>query len=192
MFSEQVTFRDAVIDSIHCKTQDGKVQSRILAHVSLSQEAAEVLGVKSLVFAENGTPKEGFHSLALDTGCAAFRALFEHPELKQSFEIATGDSTDSYVVQRMEEGRLKLKLRLNYHGDPHPAIAFINSVGNAESRLKIIPLQGELSAEEDEDEHRPRKNHEYPPEEQKLMSADAVRQRMITHRGSGKQASGAR
>lgn len=203
MFSEPVLFRDAVIDSAHLKTQDGKVQTRVTIHASLTQETSELLGVKSLVYAPNGTPKEGFVSLDLDTGCAACRIVVEHPELKQSFEIPTGDSTDQYVLERLDEGRLKLKLRINYHGDPLPLADFVTKVGNAESRLKIVPLQSEIplgkADEKRAREMSPRvpsaaktqvKPEEYLSDKPVVVSAEAVRQRLVTHRG--KQAQGAK
>jgi hypothetical protein len=192
MFSDQIVLRDAVIDSIHYKTEDGKVQGRVQLHASLTQEAGEILGVKSVVFANNGTPKDGFSTLALDTGCAAFRAVFNaDPSLKQSFELVSGDSTDRYIVERQAEGHLELKLRLNFHGDPHPALAYIVAVGNAESLLKIVPLQSEIKPAEG-DERRPQKNDEYLSEKPVVVSAEAVRQRLTTHRSQGKQTAGVR
>ncbi len=200
MYSEQIVLRDAVIDSIHCKTEDGKVQSRIQVHGSLTQEVADVLGAKSLLFAHNGTPKEGFSSLALNTGCAAFRALFEaDPALKQSFELVSGDSTDRYIVERLEDGILKVKLRLNYHGDPHAALAYIVAIGNAESKLKIVPLQATMDGED-----RAKTNAEYADEDdadeadeespiiaEAKVAREAVRQRLISGRKRGRQAAGA-
>jgi hypothetical protein len=188
MYSEPITLRDAVITAIHLKTEDGKVQSRIQVHGSLNQEVADILGAKSLLFAINGTPKEGYSVMRLNTGCASFRATFEaDPALKQAFELASGDSTDRYIVERQAEGVLKLKLRLNYHGDPHQALAYITAVGNSESLLRIVPLQTELDEDEDEDEDRPKRNDEYLSEKPVVVPAEAVRQSLIGHRRSARK-----
>jgi hypothetical protein len=175
MYSEQLVLRDAVIDSTHHKTQEGKVQTRIQVHGSLNQEVADVLGIKSLVFAHNGTPKDGFSTLQLDTGCAPFRAVFEaDPALKQSFEITSGDSTDRFVLER-QEGGLKLKMRLNYHGDPHAALAYTVAVGNFESKLKIVPLQSTLDTKPADEES---KQEPEPAPATAPASAETVRQAM--------------
>ena len=197
MYSEPITLRDAVIDSIHLKTEDGKVQSRIQVHGSLNQEVADILGAKSLLFATNGTPKEGYSVIQLKTGCAAHRATFQADEaLKQSFEILSGDSSDRYIVERQAEGLLMLKLRLNYHGDPHQALAYVMAVGNSESLLKIVPLQSEMAVDEedekgeDEVEERPKKNDEYLSDELPFAPVETVRQELIGHRRAGKKRAG--
>ena len=77
MFSKPIEIWDAVITAIHHNVEDGAVQSRILVTGTLNPDLADELGTKTLVFASNGTPKGGFSKLELDTGCAAFRAVFE-------------------------------------------------------------------------------------------------------------------
>ncbi len=161
MFSKPIEIWDAVITAIHHKVEDGAVQSRILVTGTLNPDLADELGTRTLVFASNGTPKGGFSKLELDTGCAAFRAVFEaDPSLKQSFELISGDSTDRYIVERGAEGVLRLKLRLNYHGDPHEVLAYVGVVGSGESMLKIVPLQttidnAKASKEDDKEEAPP-------------------------------------
>ena len=149
MFAEPIEVWDAVITAVSHKIKDGLVSSRILFTGTLNEDLADALGAKTLVFTSNGTPKEGFSKLELSTGCAACRALFEaDPALKQSFEL-NGDSSDNYVIERQAEGVLRLKARLNYHGDPYQVLGYVLAVGSGESVLKITPLQTELEAEED-------------------------------------------
>jgi hypothetical protein len=151
MFSEPIAIWDAAITAISHKLKDGVLTSHIIVTGTLNEDLAEELDVESLVFAANGAPKQGFEKLELSTGCQAFRAVFEaDPALKQSIEI-TGDSTDNYLVERTSEGALRLKCRLNYHGDPHQVLAYVLAVGSGESHLKIVPLQTELeTAQESE------------------------------------------
>jgi hypothetical protein len=153
MYSNEIEIPKAVITAIHHKVEDDKVQTRITVTGTLLPDLAERLGARDLIFAENGTPKGGFSSLALDTGCAAFRAIFEaDPALKQSFELTSGDSTDQYTVTRLAECVMQLKLRLNYHGDPHRAVAYVMAIGNGDSRLRIVPLQTEIPAKDEPEE----------------------------------------
>jgi hypothetical protein len=185
MYSEQITIARAVITAIHLKVEDSKIQTRIIASGAMSPELAQQIGARSLIYAENGTPKGGYTAAKLDTGCAAFRAVFEaDPALKQSFELLSGDSTDSYVVTREADGALKLKFRLNYHGDPHQAIAFVQMVGNAECSLKITPLQTEIpaNAKDEDDEDEEEQNDLFIDDADPVIaSQDAVRQRLINH-----------
>lgn len=193
MISEPFTLRDAVITAIDNTMKDGKVQARVHVYGTLNQEVAAVLGAQSLCFANNGTPKEGFKSLQLDTGCAAFRAVIQaDPALKQNFELSSGDHTDSYVVRRQAEGHLKLELRLNYHGSSIHLQAFWEAVGSSELLLKIVPLQVEMDGDEVEDS--PKTNAEYDAEEEQkeeekehTISATAVRQALIGHRRPGRK-----
>lgn len=145
MFNNEIQLWHAVIAAINHKVKDGAVHSRIAVTGVLDVKLAEELGIKSLAFANNGTPKEGFTKLELSTSCQAFRAVFEAEGLRQTFEI-TGDSADNFLVERIAEGVLRIKFRLNYHGDPHQALAYVLAVGSAESELKVVPLQQELDA----------------------------------------------
>lgn len=160
MYSSEVEIPNAVITAIHYKIEDDKIQTRISVTGTLLPDLAEHFGARNLIFADNGTPKGGFLALSLDTGCAAFRAIFEaDPALKQSFELSSGDSTDQYTVKRLAEGVMQLRLRLNYHGEPHQVLAYAAAIGNGKSRLRIIPLQTEMPAtaeadHEDEDQER--------------------------------------
>jgi hypothetical protein len=148
MYTEPLQLWDAVITAISHRIKDGLVTTRIMVTATLNQDTGNQLDVGSLVFNENGTPKAGF-PLDLSTGCAAFRALFEaDPALKQSFEL-TGDATDNYVIERGTEGAMQLDLRLNHHGDPHAALAYVLAIGNGESFLTITPLQESLKAEDE-------------------------------------------
>lgn len=148
MFSEPIELYDAVITAVSHKVKDGGVNSRLIVLCTLSPGLAEELDAASLVFAANGTPKEGFDRLELSTGCASFRAIFEAPkQVKQSFEM-NGDSVNHMSVDRKPDGILQLRLRLNYHGDPHTALGFVMAVGSMECLCKIIPLQRELEEAE--------------------------------------------
>ena len=190
MYSEPITIRDFITRSIHIKSADGKCQTRVQGDGTLTQEVAETLGAKSLVFAPNGTPKEGFSSLQLDTGCGAFRAVFQaDPALKQSFEVPSGDSSDQYTVERQEEGLLKLKLRLNYHGDPHQAVAYLAAVGNAESLLKIVPLQSEINTEADEEDNEEAEKDLQEPlyQPEQHPGVEPARQTLISGRRHGRK-----
>ena len=109
--------------------------------------------------------------------------MFEaDPSLKQSFELISGDSTDRYVVERGAEGVLRLKLRLNYHGDPHEVLAYVGVVGSGESMLKIVPLQTTIdnakASKEDDKE-------EAPP-----VPKETVRQAMTGSRGTKRAKAG--
>jgi hypothetical protein len=200
MFSKPIEVWDAQITSVHLKTEDSKVQTRIMVTGSLDADLAEDLGARHVLFSDNGTPKQGYSKLQLDTRCQSFRAVFEaDPALKQSFEILAGDSTDRYIVERQADGVLQLKLRLNYHGDPHHALAYIMAVGDSQSILKIVPLQQELDGEkreddEDEDTDEDEDDDEEPEEEpvqQELVKPEPARQRLITgRRHAKKQATG--
>jgi len=149
MFSAPVEIWDATVTAIHHKMKDGVLSSRLTVAGTLDESLAKELGANSLVFAENGTAKEGFSKLELSTGCAAFRALFQpDPVLKHDVEI-TGDSTDNYLVERKTKGGLKLKFRINYHGDPHQMLAYVMAIGSGEAHLRITPLQKELETTED-------------------------------------------
>lgn len=104
----------------------------------LTRELATELGCQDLVFLDNGAPRQGFTKFDLDVECGAFRAFFEaDPELKQRFELAG----DSFVVKRTDNGLFQLSWRMNYHGDPHPALAYLEAVGGADSALRIVPLE---------------------------------------------------
>ena len=93
------------------------------------------------MFLEDGGPKQGFSKFDLDVECGAFRAIFEAgPDLKQRFEL-TGDSCESFAVKRTENGTFQLSWRMNYHGDPHPVMAYLDAVGGAGSALQIFPLE---------------------------------------------------
>lgn len=148
MFNNQIEIWHTQIAALNHKVKDGTVHSRLLVAGVLDTKLAEDLGIKNLVFANNGTPKEGFSKLELSTNCHAFRAVFEAEGLRQTFEI-TGDNTDNFLVERVTDekhGSFRLKFRLNYHGDPHQALAYVLAVGSAESSLKVVPLQQELDA----------------------------------------------
>lgn len=165
MYSTEVEISDAVITAIHHKIADDKVQTRITVTGMLLPDLAERLSARDLIFAGNGTPKGGFSSLSLDTGCAAFRAVFEaDPALRQSFELTSGDSTDQYTVARLAEGVMQLKLRLNYHGDPHQALAYVMAIGSGQSKLRIVPLQTEMPAKVDEPEEEEDQERLFDPE----------------------------
>lgn len=156
MFSEPITLRNAVLRDVHNQMSNGKLQTRIVCVGTLSQELAELLGAKTIVYRENGTPREGFQELKLDTSCAAFRAVFEaDPALKQSFELASGDSSDQYRIKRMEDGSLQLSLRLNFHsGDVYRLFSYWTALGDGDSLLKITPLQTAIA-------DKPKRNNDY-------------------------------
>jgi hypothetical protein len=182
MFSEPIEIWDATIAAINHKVTDGVMASRILVSGTLNPALAKELEIKTLVFLPNDAPKDGFTKLELSTGCQAFRAVFEaDPALKQSFEI-NGDSTNNYVVERQAEGVLRLKLRLNYHGDPHQALAFVLAVGSGASMLKIVPLQRELDAAQESEvsvkvKHADGTVHETPVPKETVRATLAASQR---------------
>lgn len=144
MFTDKISLGDAQISGIVHKLKDGVLTSRILVSATLTEGIAEELECKGLVFTPNGIAKEGWSKLELSTGCASCRAVFQAaPELKQEFEL-DADAADNFVVERQAEGRLRLKLRLNYHGDPYKPLAYVLAVGSGESWLEITPLQKEI------------------------------------------------
>ena len=194
MFAKEILMGGTVISSIHHKIQDDKMQTRISCSGTLNPILAAKLGAQDLVFAKNGTPKGGFSSLALDTGCAAFRALFQpDAALKHSFELVSGDSTDRYVIKRQEGGVLKLELRLNYHGNPHEAIAYALAVGGAEAELKIVPLQSEIDTTKSGDEQGDEDTEDGDDEDDSQddlfepASLEPARHPLITGRGKNRK-----
>ncbi len=95
-----------------------------------------------MVFLENGGPKQGFSKFDLDVEYGAFGAIFEtDPDLKQRFEL-TGDNCEGFVLKRTGNGVFQLTWRINYRGGPHPALAYLETVGRGgESAAQIVPLE---------------------------------------------------
>lgn len=180
MYSDEVQISDAVITAIHHKIEDDNLQTRISVTGTLLPDLAERLGCRDVIFAKNGTPKGGYSTVQLDTGCKAYRAVFQSdPALKQTFELMSGDSTDRYVAERVADGVIKLKFRLNYHGVPHEAIAYVLAIGSGESRLKIVPLQTEIAPAAAEDEKpRQRTVDEYLSDAPVVVASETVRNAM--------------
>lgn len=141
MMDKTITLKAVQIGAIAHRLKEGTLLHRLSVSGLLTREFAGDLGCQDLIFLENGAPKQGFTKFDLDVECGVFRASFEaDPDLKQRFEM-TGDSCDSFVVKRTDNGLFQLSWRMNYHGDPHPALAYLEAVGGADSALKIVPLE---------------------------------------------------
>ncbi len=144
MLDKPITLKAVQITALAHRLKEGILLHRLAVSGLLTRELAADLGCQDLVFLENGTPKRGFTKFDLDVECGAYRASFEaDPDLKQRFEI-TGDSCETFVVKRTETGSFLLSWRMNYHGDPHPALAYLEAVGGADSALQIVPLEQQL------------------------------------------------
>ena len=138
---QAILINQAQIHSINHKLKDGRLSHSILISGALDENLARELGCEELVYLKNGTPRQGFPQLPLDVSCGAFRVRFEaDPDLHQQFEIA-GDTCDRFLVKRNENGSLQLRLRLNFHGDPHPALAYAEVVGNGRSTLSLTIVE---------------------------------------------------
>jgi len=141
MMDKTITLKSVQIGAIAHRLKEGTLLHRLSVSGLLTRELATDMGCQDLIFLENGAPKQGFTKFDLDVECGAFRASFEaDPVLKQRFEM-TGDSCDSFVVKRTDDGLFLLFWRMNYHGDPHPALAYLEAVGGADSALRIVPLE---------------------------------------------------
>ncbi len=141
MLDKPITWKAVQITAVAHRLKDGILLHRLSVSGLLTQELAADLGCQDLVFLENGAPKQGFTKFDLDVECGAFRANFEaDPDLKQRFEL-TGESCEGFVIKRTETGAFVLSWRMNYHGDPHPALAYLEAVGGGDSALRIIPLE---------------------------------------------------
>jgi hypothetical protein len=147
VMEHRIYIKQVQITAVSHKLKDGIMTHSLSVSGHLDQKLAQHLGCADLVFLQNGTPRQGFPQLPLDAECGAFRALFEaDPELRQQFEI-TGDNCNGFVVKRNENGSLSLRFRLHYHGNPHPALGYLEAVGSGASTLALSPLeQGELFA----------------------------------------------
>ena len=141
MLNKPITLKALRITTLAHRLKEGMLLHRLALTGLLTRELAVDLGCQDLVFLENGAPKQGFTKFDLDVECGAFRASFEaDSDLKQRFEL-TGDSCESFVVKRTETGSFLLSWRMNYHSDPHPALAYLEAVGGADSGLQIVPLE---------------------------------------------------
>jgi hypothetical protein len=144
MSKESLLIRQAQILSISHKLKDGRLSHSLAISGTLDPALARELGCEELVFLHNGAPRQGFPQLPLDTACGAFRATFEaDPALRQEFEM-TGDTCDRFLVKRSQTGSLLLNLRLNWHGDPHPALAYVAVVGSAASTVSLTLLEQQV------------------------------------------------
>jgi hypothetical protein len=140
VLDKPITLRAVQITALAHRLKEGILLHRLSVSGLLTRELAAELGCQDLVFLDNGTPKHGFTKFDLDVECGAFRASFEaDPDLKQRFEL-TGDSCESFVVKRTDNGLFQLSWRMNYHGDPHPALAYLEAVGGGDAALRIVPL----------------------------------------------------
>ena len=141
MLDKPITLKAVQITALAHRLKEGVLLHRLAVTGLLTRELASELGCQDLVFLENGAPKQGFTKFDLDVECGAFRATFEaDPDLKQHFELI-GDACESFVVKRNEAGSFQLSWRMNYHGDPHPALAYLEAVGGGDSALRIVPLE---------------------------------------------------
>ncbi len=141
MLDKPIALKAVQITALAPRLKEGVLLHRLAVTGLLTRDLASDLGCQDLVFLENGSPKQGFSKFDLDVECGAFRATFEaDPDLKQRFEL-TGDSCEGFVVKRTEDGLFQLSWRMNYHGDPHPALAYLEAVGGAGSALQIVPLE---------------------------------------------------
>ena len=141
MLDKPITLKAVQITALAHRLKEGILLHRLAVSGLLTRELAADLGCRDLVFLEKGAPKQGFKKFDLDVECGAYHASFEaDPDLKQRFEL-TGDSCESFVVKRTEAGSFLLSWRMNYHGDPHPALAYLEAVGGADSALQIVPLE---------------------------------------------------
>jgi hypothetical protein len=146
MFSEAVEVWDATISAIQHRIKDGTVSTRLMVAGELNESLADRLGCKDLCYAKNGTPKGGFSSVELDTGCQSCRVMFEpDPALKQQLELNI-DQADNFLVERNGDGKFRLKLRLHCMGEPFAALGYVLAVGTSPAVLTITPLQQELAA----------------------------------------------
>ena len=143
MIEYRIQIKQVQITTVTHKLKDGVMTHSLSVATHLDQKLAQYLGCADLVFLQNGMPRQGFPQLPLDAEYGAFRAVFEaDPELRQQFEI-TGDSCDGFVVKRNENGSLSLRFRLHYHGNPHPALGYLEVVGSGGSTLALSPLEQE-------------------------------------------------
>ena len=141
MFDKAITFKAVQITAVAHRLKEGILLHKLSVSGLLTRELATELGCEDLIFLDTGAPKQGFTKFELDVECGAFRASFEaDPDLKQRFEV-TGDACESFVVKRTENGVFQLSWRMNYHGDPHPALAYLEAVGSGDSALQIVPLE---------------------------------------------------
>ena len=141
MLDKPITLKAVQITALAHRLKEGMLLHRLAVTGLLTRELAADLGCQDLVFLENGSPKQGFSKFDLDVECGAFRATFEaDPDLKQRFEL-TGDSCERFVVKRTESGLFQLSWRMNYHGDPHPALVYLETVGGGDSALQIVSLE---------------------------------------------------
>ncbi len=141
MLDKPISLEAVQITALAHRLKEGMLLHRLAVTGLLTRELAADLGCQDLVFLENGTPKQGFSKFDLDVECGAFRATFEaDPDLKQRFEL-TGDSCEDFVVKRTDDGSFQLSWRMNYRGDPRPALAYLEAVGGGGSALQIVPLE---------------------------------------------------
>ena len=144
-FTEPLQIWEAEIGNVGHKQKDGKITGRIQIKGRLTSELAEILQCKDVVYTDNETARGAFEEVRLDGGCQSFRALLEVNGLKQEIEI-NGDSVSDIVIDKVDNGALRVTMRLNYSGDPLPFMNYWVLVGGAQGICTISPLQKELEA----------------------------------------------
>jgi len=145
MLTEPVTMSGVRIAGLSYLLKEGLVSSRVTVMTRLIPALASALGCSELLFLDNGTPKEGFARLDLDTYCEQYHATFEcaAPELRQEFTIE-GEVCDGFCVDRTENNDFRLRFRLHHTGNLHGPLAFVEQIGTASSVVHLTPKQTRL------------------------------------------------
>jgi len=145
MLTEPVTMSGVRIAGLSYLLKEGLVSSRVTAVTRLVPALASALGCSELLFLDNGTPKEGFARLDLDTYCEQYRVRFEcaAPELREGFTIE-GEVCDGFCVDRTENNDFRLRFRLHHTRNLHGPLAFVEQIGTASSVVHLTPKQARL------------------------------------------------
>lgn len=147
-FTEEVEIWEAEIGAVSLKMKDGVITSRIQIKGRFTPELAQAFGCEDVVYTAKNIARDAFSEVVLDGGCPAFRALLEVQGLQQTIEL-NGDSVTDISIDRVSDGLLRVKLRLNCSGDPLSLVNYWMLVGGAQGICKISPLQQELAAADD-------------------------------------------
>ena len=157
ILSEPITIASGHIAALSYSLKDGLVSSTVTVRSVLTPELAASLGCQEMLFLDDGTPKDGFAKLELDTCCEQYRAEFRctDPEIKQGFTIE-GQACDRFCVTRTDSNVFDIRFRLHHTTNLHGPLAFVEQTGAALIVVRLVPKQGQLfHTESDGERDRP-------------------------------------
>ncbi len=148
-----LVFEDAVVVGLTTTptdSEDDGPREELVLQVGLTHEIADALGVKGLVYNDNGTVRSVWTRIALDLSYSDVRINTPAEHSGQSICL-TPKALSGFAIKRSKAGAAKLDFKAKTEGYATALAEFVSAVGTAPFRLEVEPLQQQLPLDQGSD-----------------------------------------